>query len=145
MNRRRFVVSPKTLRRLWADQTLRTVSWTSNPIGITILSLFNIEVLVDVRMPDDVVAIVDEAGLKAIIHSGLNISIEAIADGLQEYEAHRQFDHEDKSAPIFPEEFVDSEVLLVGTMKIVGPFYKDMWKIRTDMIKEVANMHRPYA
>ena len=142
MSNRRFVVSPETLRRLWADETLRILSSPPAPIGLTTLTLFNIEVLVDVRMPNDVVAIIDEAGLRAIIHSGSNISITTVADGLQEYEAQVRPDREDKSAPIFPEEFIEPEVLLVGTKNTVGPFYKDMWKIRTDMIKEVADMHR---
>ena len=145
MNNKRFVVSPETMRRLWVDQAMRmSFRPTQRAYGLTKIELFGIEVLVDVKMPDDVVAIIDEVGLRAIIHGGLTMSVGAVAEGLHEYEAYGWWAaREDKSAPIFPEEFIDPEVLLVGTKKTVGPFYKDMWKICTERIKEVANVHRP--
>ena len=136
MSNRRFVVSPKTIQHFWATQTLN-ITPSPRPIGLSSLTLFDVEVLVDSKMPDDVVAIVDEVGLRAIIHSGLNMTWEAVAEGFDEYEAHRWWDAREGKR------FLDPEVLLVGTKKSVGPFYEDMWKIRTDMIKEVADKHRP--
>jgi len=150
MDEKKFIVSPGTMRSIM-DESASHMRYQSaadrSPVtGMTRFELFDLEVVVDPKMPDRVVALVDaSSALKAVIHSG-SITLSAIEKGLHEYEV-RKADGFDPTAGTIPDTLSDfppsdPDPILVGNQE-VGPFYEDMWKIPMAEIKEVAEKHRP--